>query len=246
MEPLLRLKSNKISNSADSVNIVSTRALVKLIRDNGSLNGLLTMYGENNNNNIQIQEFFNRQQFIYANNNQNLVANLKPIYEKWSCTICESNKKSKNKKTKCLKILIFDFGLKHNIVHKIFKHGKLLGFGIQIDVVPYYYLTKKHLLTNIIKKNKYNGIILSNGPGNPKTFIESNEQEGLIDNIKEIALKDKIPILGICLGHQILGIVLANGNTTNLKFGHRGMLGNILVCTYQYFLRVRLSRLQLN
>ena len=50
---------------------VNTRALVKLIRDNGSLNGLLTMYGENNNNNIQIQEFFNRQQFIYANNNQN-------------------------------------------------------------------------------------------------------------------------------------------------------------------------------
>jgi carbamoyl-phosphate synthase small subunit len=67
---------------------------------------------------------------------------------------------------------------------------------------------------SVIIDGKYDGIMLSNGPGDPKDCTE------VIENIKTW-MAAKIPMFGICLGHQL--VALANGlDTTKMKYGHRG------------------------
>ena len=65
-----------------------------------------------------------------------------------------------------------------------------------------------------IFKLKFDALVISNGPGDPKMARET------IANVR-MALAKKIPILGICLGNQILALA-AGGDTRKLKFGHRG------------------------
>lgn len=63
-------------------------------------------------------------------------------------------------------------------------------------------------------KNKITGVVISNGPGDPTKVTKT------IDNVRAVMAK-KIPILGICLGNQILALA-GGGKTYKLKFGHRG------------------------
>jgi carbamoyl-phosphate synthase small subunit len=104
------------------------------------------------------------------------------------------------------KILALDFGIKRNILNE------LTHAGMEVEVVP-----NSILASTIIQKyeaKEIDGVFLSNGPGDP--LILKDEQ----DKIKELIAK-KIPIFGICLGHQLLSI--AHGyDTYKLKFGHHG------------------------
>lgn len=100
------------------------------------------------------------------------------------------------------KVALMDYGYKENILRELNKRD--------CEVVVYPYDTK----IEQIKKDKCNGIMLSNGPGDPAINTE------VIENIKDMAKSD-IPIFGICLGHQLMA--LASGfDTMKLKFGHRG------------------------
>ena len=105
--------------------------------------------------------------------------------------------------TKLKKILIIDFG--SQFTQLIARRIRELGVFSEI-------ISHKNLKN--IDQNELFGLILSGGPLN----VYQNKKIKLNKNI----FKFDCPILGICLGHQILGIVLANGNTTNLKFGHHG------------------------
>lgn len=99
-------------------------------------------------------------------------------------------------------IAVWDFGAKQNILRK------LHSLGCSLTVVPSNYSYK-----DIVALNP-DGIMLTNGPGNPK------ENPKIIEELKNLC-KCNIPIFGICLGHQLLA--LANGaNTEKLKYGHRG------------------------
>jgi carbamoyl-phosphate synthase small subunit len=98
-------------------------------------------------------------------------------------------------------VVVYDFGVKRNILRQ------LVGMGCEVTVVPSITTAKDVLAL------KPDGVVLSNGPGDPAPV------KGAVDNVK--ALLGKVPIFGICLGHQILGI--ATGATTyKLKFGHHG------------------------
>ncbi|WP_085992451.1 carbamoyl phosphate synthase small subunit [Oceanobacillus senegalensis] len=100
-----------------------------------------------------------------------------------------------------MRIVMVDFGAKHGILRELTKRD------CHITVVPYNYSAE-----NILRL-KPDGIMLTNGPGNPKDVPEA------IEMIKQIS--GNIPIFGISLGHQLLA--LANGaDTEKLKFGHRG------------------------
>ncbi len=99
------------------------------------------------------------------------------------------------------KVVVLDFGIKQNILRM------LQAKGWDISVVPSN--TKKEA----ILKLKPQGLFLSNGPGDPKDVPEA------VETVK--ALMEKIPMTGICLGHQILGLALGC-ETYKLKFGHRG------------------------
>ena len=97
------------------------------------------------------------------------------------------------------KIVLVDCGTKNNIIRAF------LGRNISVIRVPYDYD-----FTTI----KANGIMLSNGPGDPKMNVAT------IENTKRVMEKN-IPILGICLGSQILALA-AGADTYKLKYGHRG------------------------
>ncbi|WP_185858290.1 glutamine-hydrolyzing carbamoyl-phosphate synthase small subunit [Blattabacterium cuenoti] len=97
------------------------------------------------------------------------------------------------------KILLVDFGLKNNILRC------LLQRDCTIIRVPWNY---------DFTGEEYDGLVLSNGPGNPKIY------EKPIHYIR-LAMKKERPIFGICLGNQLLGIA-AGGDTYKLQYAHRG------------------------
>jgi carbamoyl-phosphate synthase small subunit len=104
--------------------------------------------------------------------------------------------------TKRLKIAAYDFGMKRNILHRLSAHG--------CDVRVYPALTPAAELL----ATKPDGVFLSNGPGDPAVLTYA------IDNAKAL-VKSDVPVFGICLGHQVLGLAMG-GSTFKLKFGHRG------------------------
>src|SRR5436305_1120424 len=101
-----------------------------------------------------------------------------------------------------LKIAAYDFGMKWNILRRLSAHG--------CDVRVYPATTPASELL----ASKPDGVFLSNGPGDPAPLAYA------IENAKTL-VDANVPVFGICLGHQILGLAMG-GTTYKLKFGHRG------------------------
>lgn len=99
------------------------------------------------------------------------------------------------------KVAVLDFGCKENILRELIKRCR------EIHVYP-----ARSSAEEILSSNP-DGVLLSNGPGDPENV------EVAVDTIKN--LMGKLPIFGICMGHQLLGRALG-GKTYPLKFGHRG------------------------
>ena len=98
-------------------------------------------------------------------------------------------------------VIAFDYGIKWNILRR------LVDIGAKVTVVP------AQTSADDIVRMKPDGIVLSNGPGDPEPV------EYAVKTIR--GLIGRVPIFGICLGHQLLGLA-AGGRTYKLKFGHRG------------------------
>jgi carbamoyl-phosphate synthase small subunit len=101
-----------------------------------------------------------------------------------------------------IKIAALDCGIKYNILRRLTAEG--------FDVTVYPATTPASEMINSGAK----GIFLSNGPGDPEAVPY------VVDTVRNL-IKSNIPIFGICLGHQVLGLALG-GKTYKLKFGHRG------------------------
>jgi carbamoyl-phosphate synthase small subunit len=99
-------------------------------------------------------------------------------------------------------IVAYDFGMKYNILRRLRQQG------FKVQVVPATTPAKEAL------KHKPAGIFLSNGPGDPAALKYA------ITAVSDL-VQSGVPIFGICLGHQILGLAFG-GKTFKLKFGHRG------------------------
>ncbi len=99
------------------------------------------------------------------------------------------------------KVVVMDYGVKYNILRCLEQKG------CQVLVVPAQTPAQEILAL------RPDGLLLSNGPGDPAA------DPGIIQTVQN--LLDLLPIFGICLGHQILGLALG-GQTFKLKFGHRG------------------------
>ncbi len=130
---------------------------------------------------------FDKDIEFYDPDNENLVAKVssKRIEER-----------GKGKKT----VVILDCGAKENIQRVFLKKG------VKVISAPWNF--------NPFEANiKFDGLFISNGPGNPKTVDKT------VKTIRQ-ALEKKIPVFGICLGHQLLALA-AGGDTKKLKFGHR-------------------------
>jgi carbamoyl-phosphate synthase small subunit len=100
------------------------------------------------------------------------------------------------------RVVVYDYGVKQNILRR------LVSYGCKLTVVPASYSAEK-----VLGEMEPDGVFLSNGPGDPAAVRYG------IQNIKKLV--GKVPIFGICLGHQLLALALG-GKTFKLKFGHRG------------------------
>jgi carbamoyl-phosphate synthase small subunit len=99
------------------------------------------------------------------------------------------------------RLVAYDYGIKRNILRNLVDHG------FDVTVVPARTSADEVLALGA------QGVFLSNGPGDPSAV------EGVRENVR--ALAERLPVFGICLGHQILGLALG-GTIRKLKFGHHG------------------------
>lgn len=180
-----------------ALEIVDTRFLTQKIRFKGTMLGKISFEKVQKNN-----EFYNPDE-------ENLVAQVstKTIFTKQPDVSSYSTpgvyKLDTKGKTKT--ILLIDCGAKDNIARCLVRRG------IKVIVAPWDFDPFDSHLSGT--KLNFDGIVISNGPGDPKMAKET------IAIVKK-ALTKKIPILGVCLGNQILALA-AGGDTQKLKFGHR-------------------------
>ncbi|KAI3441047.1 Glutamine amidotransferase type-1 domain-containing protein [Psidium guajava] len=99
------------------------------------------------------------------------------------------------------RVVAYDFGIKQNILRR------LASYGCKITVVPSTWPASETLKMNP------DGVLFSNGPGDPSAVPYA------VETVKEII--GKVPVFGICMGHQLLGQALG-GKTFKMKFGHHG------------------------
>jgi carbamoyl-phosphate synthase small subunit len=99
------------------------------------------------------------------------------------------------------RVVAYDYGIKQNILRLFVDHG------CDVTVVP------AKTSSDDVLAMKPDGVFLSNGPGDPEPVSYA------IENIRK--LLGRVPIFGVCLGHQLCGLALG-GRTFKLKFGHHG------------------------
>ena len=158
---------------------IDTRALTKIIRNHGTMKGIITVRDLSPS---QIEQKFKS------------FHNLTAVSEVTTKETYEIEGTGKH-------IAIIDYGIKRNIIRS-FKER-----NCRLTVFPAETEAEEILAVNP------NGIFLSNGPGDPKDLKKE------IENIKNLI--GKKPIIGICLGHQLLALCFG-GDTEKMKFGHRG------------------------
>ena len=160
---------------------IDTRALTKILREKGTMNGMITT---------------------------NAAYNLEEVLPKIAAyEVGDVVSKVTCKEPYVLpgdgyKVALMDYGAKNNIARSLNQRG------CEVTVYPAHTNAEEVLAANP------DGIMLSNGPGDPKTCT------GIIEEVRKFYESD-VPIFAICLGHQLMA--LANGGDTHkLKYGHRG------------------------
>nr|YP_009391766.1 carbamoyl phosphate synthase small subunit [Acrosorium ciliolatum]ARW59910.1 carbamoyl phosphate synthase small subunit [Acrosorium ciliolatum] len=182
---------------------VDTRSLTKHLRDYGSMSGYISnQLLEVNNLNLNksvfktldlVRRVTTKKAYNFNINNTGFLNLSKNLQYRVN-----------SKKIVNFNIVLIDFGVKSNII------SKLLSYGCNIFVVPAIFSYK------MILNYRPDAIILSNGPGDPSIIPYA------VNTIKKLVKFSNIPILGICMGHQLLSLALG-ALTFKLKFGHRGL-----------------------
>ena len=180
---------------------VDTRALVKILRSHGSMNGLITT--ENNDLESCLEIISNAPNMKGLNLAKKVSTTKNYIFKETSITDFDVRKKSFNNVNK-FKIVAIDFGIKKSILNRLVSHG------CEVLVLP-----SNSSFDNVLS-HEPDGIFFSNGPGDPSSVLDGINLAKLLINY------GKIPMFGICLGHQIFGLALG-GQTYKLTFGHRGL-----------------------
>ena len=167
------------NNGIMGIEGIDTRKLTKIIRNSGTMKGIITV---NNLSCLEIENYFRS----FSNNNAVDMVTTKKIK-----TVGEGK----------LRIGVLDLGIKANILKSFVKRG------CSLVVFPAYTGADE------LMQNGFDGIFLSNGPGNPENLSYA------IETVSKLA--GKIPIAGICLGVQIIALAMG-AKTEKMKYGHRG------------------------
>lgn len=160
---------------------IDTRALTKIVRESGVMNGKIVCEGSG-------FSFADLKSYVIKDAVKN--------------TTCSTEQVFTPEAEIQRKVVLFDFGAKRNICRELVKRN------CEVTVVPAYTSAER------VKELAPDGIMLSNGPGDPAENTE------IIAELKKIT-ELKIPTFGICLGHQLLALS-QGAKTEKLKYGHRG------------------------
>ncbi len=206
-------------NAVPGIAGIDTRALTKILREKGTMNGMITT-----NENYALEEILPKLKAYTTGNVVEKVTCREKYTVEPSRTLeqngplsgaakfdraafeegCREKKPSLVRELNGagLRVALMDFGAKGNIARSLAQRG------CEVTVFPAFTAAEEIIAA------APDGIMLSNGPGDPK------ECRAIIDEIKKLYNTD-IPIFAICLGHQLMA--LANGlDTHKLKYGHRG------------------------
>ena len=188
------LKEQNVVAIAD----IDTRRLTRLLRSQGAQNGCL-MAGEAN---AELALSKARDFPGLAGMDLAKVVTAQNPYE-WSEGRWELGKGYREIEQPRFHVVAYDYGIKRNILRMLAERGS------RVTVVPAQFPAKE------ILRMKPDGVFLSNGPGDPEPC------DYAIEAIGEILDTTVIPVFGICLGHQLMGLA-SGAKTVKMKFGHHG------------------------
>ena len=178
---------------------IDTRALTRQIRDKGAQQAILST--DTSDPQRLIEKVRKSPGLIGRDLVKEVTCKNAYDWNESEWTIQSGKTKLKEVKDRPYNVLVYDFGVKRNILRK------LTRAGCKVRVVP------ANTPADEVLAIRPDGIFLSNGPGDPAAVPYA------IDNVKTIL--GKVPVFGICLGHQILSLAL-KGKTYKLRFGHHG------------------------
>jgi len=189
---------------------IDTRALTILLREKGTMNGLITT---NEYSKAQIEDLLPKIRAYTTGK----------VVEKVTCakkyeftdsgdtvpqpsTVGVRNELSEEMQrelySRHFRVALLDFGAKRNIARSLVRRG------CRVTVYP------AHTSAEEILNDRPDGIMLSNGPGDPKECTQ------IIEEVRKLYDSD-VPIFAICLGHQLMALA-TGGDTYKMKYGHRG------------------------
>ena len=177
---------------------IDTRRLTRILRDKGALNGCIVAGAD-----LDVDAALAKARAFPGLNGMDLakVVSVSKRYD-WNEGVYDLDNTAFNQPSKRFKVVAYDYGVKLNILRLLAEQG------CDITVVPAQTPAAEVLAM------KPDGVFLSNGPGDPAAC------DYAVAATREL-LDAKIPLFGICLGHQIMGLALG-AKTLKMKFGHHG------------------------
>ena len=184
------------ANNVVGLEGIDTRALVKHIRIRGAMRGIISSTELSTTN---LRKELDRYPGLVGRDIVKNVTVKRPY--RWDKGVVDVLSGAECRPQRKYKVVAFDYGIKRNILRLLRSHG------CDVHVVP------AGTSARAVLARKPDGVFLSNGPGDPAPVSYA------IETVRR--LLGKVPIFGICLGHQILALALG-AKTYKLKFGHRG------------------------
>ncbi len=175
---------------------IDTRALTRHIREEGAMEGVISTID------LDPESLVRKARQLPGLEGRDLVREVtceRPY--KWTEGVWEPGRGYTVHCELNYRVVVYDFGVKFNILRN------LTSAGCEVTVVP------ASTPAEEVLKMRPDGVMLSNGPGDPAAVTYA------IENIRRLI--GRVPIFGICLGHQLLALALG-GRTYKLKFGHHG------------------------
>lgn len=179
---------------------VDTRALVRHLREGGAINGGIASDG------TSASALLEQVRSAPPMTGLNLAAQVSTAEAYRWTSLCGASfdTRATGQPQSPYRVVAIDFGIKRGILERLVAHG------CEVTVLP---ATSR--LEDVLSRQP-EGVFLSNGPGDPAAVNEG------IQLAKGLLAQSDLPVFGICLGHQILGLALG-GRTFKLAYGHRGL-----------------------